>query len=180
MKGEYKQERDLCELLLMGYTPNPRHSGSDRCRSHAHTPPLRSHTGKKRRRKGQPLCPLNFCSQTLCCFVPLSTNCSKNLPPAASSESKILNKFPKVLTCHNYLASSSPSPSSSAKRACWGLVSWQSVQCLLFLKNTLLDKDFRMDLHLPIGNVLYISIKLDQLKTEHRQADNIICQDFKN
>lgn len=178
MKGKYKTREGPVWVAVDGAYPESKTQDLiDVARMHTHLP--YAHT-QARRKKGQPLCPLNFCSQTLWCFVLLSTNCSKNLPPAASSEPKILNKFPKVLTCHNYLASSSPSPSSSAKRACWGLVSWQSVHCLLFLKNTSLDKGFGMDLHLPIGNVLYISIKLDQLKTEHRQADNIICQDFKN
>lgn len=91
-KREKVQDGDLCELGPL-YTWHPDAMVLQTAHSHTHTS-LYSHMRRERGKKGQLLCPLNFCSQSPWCFVPLSTNCSRNLPPAGSSEPKILNKFP--------------------------------------------------------------------------------------
>lgn len=106
-----------------------------------HTPPsdLRK---DKQRRKRPPSLPtqLMFPNSLMFCFAiyQLLKKIYLLLDPVSPKSSTIPLRppLPRRL-CHQ------PSfPSSNAKIACQGLISWQSAQCLLFLANTLLDKDF--------------------------------------
>lgn len=125
----------------MVYTGNPRHRPSYRHHCHTHTPPSHSHTGRKRRKKGQLLCLRNFCSSTPCCFDPHLPTVPKvyllleavNLKSSTNSP----RRWPAINTQPPALL-----PCPKCQDACRGLVSGQ---CLLFLRNTSLDNQRLQD-----------------------------------
>lgn len=108
--------------------------------SHTHTSP-RLTQGQAKKEKGTLSAHSTFVpklSDVLFRYLPAAQKIYLLLAPVSPKSSTIPlgPPLPRRL-CHQ-----SSFPSSNAKIACQGLISWRSAQCLLFLANTLLDKDF--------------------------------------